>query len=42
MNLLMDILRGNRTIELQLQFLIKNNKTDMLILKNIKVCLYVY
>jgi len=31
------ILSGEYTIKLNLQFLIKNNKTDMLILKNTKV-----
>ena len=33
------VLCGEYTIKLHLQFLIKNNKTDMLILKNTKVCL---
>jgi len=34
---LMTILSGDTTIDLHLQFLIRNNKTDLLILKNTKV-----
>ena len=34
---LVTILGGETTIDLHLQFLIRNNKTDMLILKNTKV-----
>ncbi len=33
------ILGGNTTIDLHLQFLIRNNKSDILILKNTKVCI---
>ena len=36
---LLTILGGETTIFLHLQFLIKSNKTDMLILKNTKVTL---
>ena len=36
---LLTILGGETTIFLHLQFLIKSNKTDMLILKNTKVML---
>lgn len=34
---LMTILSGDMTIDLHLQFLIRNNKTDLLVLKNTKV-----
>jgi len=34
---LLTILSGDMTIDLHLQFLIRNNKTDLLILKNTKV-----
>ena len=34
---LMTILSGDISIDLHLQFLIRNNKTDLLILKNTKV-----
>ena len=33
---LVEILKGNKTTELNLQFLIRNNKTDLLILKHCK------
>ena len=36
------ILSGEITISLHLQFLIRNNKTDTLILKNTKVIKYSY
>jgi 26S proteasome regulatory subunit N2 len=37
---LRDILSGNISIKLNLEFLYRNNKADQLILKNTKVCMY--
>ena len=42
LNKLSQILSGNLTIALHLQFLIRSNKTDMLILKNTKVDLSIH
>lgn len=38
MERLTEVLSGDKTIEMHLQFLIRSNKTDMLILKTTKVC----
>ena len=41
-NKLMAILGGETTIALHLEFLIRNNHADLLILKNTKVACYMY
>lgn len=41
-NKIAQILSGELTIKLNLQFLHRNNNTDLLILKNTKVCLKAY